>query len=55
MEVHQQHKYTAIDSGASGNFYPKNYEGARHDSTADTIRVGCANKGVMESLAEDIF
>ena len=55
MEVHQQHKYAAINSGASGNFYPENYEGARHDSTADTIRVGCANKGVMESLAEDII
>ena len=53
MEVHQQHQYAAIDSGASGNFYPENYEGARHDLTADTIRVGCANKGVMELLAED--
>ena len=55
MEVHEQHKYTAINSGASGNFYPENYEGERHDTTADTIRVGCANKGVMESLAEDII
>ena len=53
MEVHQQHQYAAINSGASGNFYPENYEGARHDSTTDTIRVGCSNKGVMESLAED--
>ena len=36
-------------------FYPENYKGERHDSPAATIRVGCANKGVMESLAEDII
>ena len=48
MEAHEQHKYAAIDSGASGHFYPDNYEGERHDTTAATIRVGCANKGVME-------
>ena len=55
MEVHEQHKYVAIDSGASSHFYPNTYEGTRHDSTAATIRVGCANKGVMKSLAKDII
>ena len=50
MEVHQQHQYAVIDYGASGNFYPENYEGAHHDSTVDPICVDCANKGVMESL-----
>ena len=54
-EAHEQHQYAAIDSGASGHFYPDNYKGERHDSTVPTIRVGCANKGVMESLAADII
>ena len=55
MEAHEQHKYAAIDSGASGYFYPDNYKGERHDATAATIRIGCANKAVMVSLAEDII
>ena len=55
MKVNGQHHYVAMDSGASGNFYLENYEGIRHDSIAATICVGCANKGVMESLAEDII
>ena len=55
MEVHEQYKYAAIDSGASGNFYSENYEGEQHDTTADTIRVDCANKGVMKSLDEDVI
>ena len=55
MEIHQQHQYAAIDSGASSHFYPIKYKGAQHDPTADPIRVGCANKAVMVSLAEDII
>lgn len=55
MEIHEQHQYAAIDSGASSHFYPNNYEGARHNPTAATICVGCANKGVMKSLAKDII
>ena len=55
MEVHEKHEYAAIDSGASGHFYPDNYEGVRHDPTAATIRVRCANKGVMKLLAKDII
>ena len=46
MEVLAPHKFAAINSGASSHFYPDNYKGERHDSTAATIRVGCANKGV---------
>ena len=55
MEVQEHHQYAAIDSGTSSHFYPTTYEGARHGPTAATIRVGCANKGVMKSLAEDII
>ena len=55
MEVHQQHQYAAIDSGASSYFYSSQYKGAQHDPTADPICVGCANKGVMVSLAKDII
>ena len=53
MEVHQQHQYAAINSGASSHFYPIKYKGEHHDPTADPIRVGCANKAVIVSLAED--
>ena len=55
MEIHEQHQYAAIDSGASSHFYPTTYDDARHDPTAATIHVRCANKSVMKSLAEDII
>ena len=56
MEVHDQRvRYAAVDSGATSHFYPNDYVGANHDPTADPIRVGCANKAIMESLAEDII
>ena len=55
IEVHQQHQYTAVNSGASSHFYPTKYKGEQHDLTTDPIRVGCANKVIMVSLAEDIF
>ena len=57
MEVHQQHhiQYASINSGASSHFYPIKYTGGKHDPTTDPIRVGCANKEVMVSLAKDII
>ena len=58
MEVHRQKKitrYAAVDSGASSSFYPSDYIGENHDPTAAPIRVGCANKEVMTSLAIDII
>ena len=55
MEVHQQHQYAVINSSASSHFYPIKYKGKQDDPTADPIRVGCANKAVMVSLAEDII
>ena len=55
MEVHQQYQYAVIDSGASSHFYPIKYKGEQHDPTAAPICVGCANKAVMVSLAEDII
>ena len=57
MEVHKQHLicYTAVGLGASSNFYPIDYTGEKHNPIADLIRVGCANKEVMVSLAEDII
>ena len=42
-----------MDPGASSHFYPSDYTGDRHDPTAAPIRVGCANKAVMISLATD--
>ena len=44
-----------MDSGASSSFYPSDYIGEKHDPTAAHIRVGCANKEVMTSLATDII
>ena len=57
MEVNQQHYiwYAAINSGASSHFYQNDYTGERHDPTADPICVGCANRTVMVSLAEDVI
>ena len=56
MEVHDQRIwYAAVDSGATSHFYPDDYVGAQHDPTADPIRIGCANKAIMQSLAEDII
>ena len=56
-EVHKQYliRYAAVDLGASSHFYPIDYTGEKHDHTADPIRVGCAKKEVMVSLAEDII
>ena len=33
MEVHEQHRiqYAAVDSGATGHFYPDDYIGEQHD------------------------
>ena len=57
MEVHQHHciQYAAVNSGTSRHFYPINYTGEQHDPTAKPIRVSCANKAVMVSLAKDII
>ena len=57
VEVHKQHKVrdVAVDSGASSNFYCSDYIGEKYNTTAAPIRVGCANKEVMNSLATDII
>ena len=55
MEVHQQHQYTAFNSGASSHLYSIKYLGEQHNSNADPIRVGCANRAVMVSLTEDVI
>lgn len=57
MEVGKQHKirYAAVDLGASSNFYLGDYMGEKHDPTAATIQVECANKEVTNSLATDII
>ena len=53
MEVLKQHKVqcATVDSGASSNLYPSDFNGEKHDPTAAPIRVGCANKEIMNSLA----
>jgi len=59
MEVHQQHliRYEAVDFGASSHFYPIDYNYTvgeqQHDpTTVDPIRVSCADKAGMVSLAD---
>ena len=46
-------KWAAIDSGASGNYYPSNYEGENHDPLAPVVTVGCANDAAIKLTARD--
>ena len=36
-------RLAAIDSGASGNYYPSDYKGKNHNPLAHKVTVGCAN------------
>ena len=46
---------TAVDSAASGKFFPVLYKGEAHDSMAQLIPVGTTNDNVMYSVATDQF
>ena len=45
----------AVDSAASGNYFPASYTGEAHDSKTTSIPVGTANDNVMRSVATDQF
>ena len=45
----------AVDSAASGNYFPALYRGEAHDSKTTSIPVGTANDEVMQSIATDRF
>ena len=45
----------AVDSAASGNYFPALYTGEAHDSKTTSIPVGTANDNVMRSVATDRF
>ena len=45
----------AVDSAASGNYFPATYRGEAHDSETTSIPVGTANDEVMRSVATDRF
>ena len=46
-------KWAAIDSGASGNYFPDTYDGGNHDPLAPVVTVGCANDAAIKSTARD--
>ena len=46
-------RWAAIDSGASGNYYPDDYVGDKHDPLAPVVTVGCANDAAIRSTARD--
>ena len=46
-------RWAAIDSGASGNYYPSNYQGENHNPLAPKIIVRCANDAAIKSKAQD--
>ena len=46
-------RWAAIDSGASGNYFPSNYKGENHNPLAPKVIVGCANDAAIKSKAQD--
>ena len=46
-------KWAAIDSGASGNYYPSSYVGEKHNPLAPKVVVGFANNAAIKSKAQD--
>ena len=46
-------RWAAIDSGASGHYYPDDYDGGNHDPLAPVVTVGCANDAAIKSTARD--
>ena len=46
-------RWAAIDSDASGNNYPSNYQGENHNQLAPKVIVGCANDAAIKSKAQD--
>ena len=46
-------RWAAIDSGASGNYFPSNYQGENHNPLAPAVIVGCANDAAIKSKAGD--
>ena len=46
-------RWIAIDSGASGNYYPSHYIGENHNPLATKVTVGCANDAAIKSQAQD--
>ena len=46
-------KWAAIDSDASGNYYPSSYEGENHNPSAPKVTVGCTNDAVIKSKGQD--
>ena len=46
-------RWAAIDSGASGNYYPSNYKGENHNPLAPVVTVGCANDAAIKLTARD--
>ena len=48
-------RWAAIDSRASGNYFPSNYQGDNHNPLAPTVIVGCANDAAIKSIARDLI
>ena len=45
-------RWAVIDSGASGNYYPSDYQGENHNPLAPKVIVGCANNAAIKSKAQ---
>lgn len=46
-------KSAAIDSGASGNYYPSNYEEEIRDPLAPKVTIDCANNTAIKSKTQN--
>ena len=46
-------RWAAIDSGASGNQYPSDYDRENHNPLDPKVTVGCANNVAIKSKAQD--